>query len=88
MLEGQFVFTQLMEVLPRREFNACVQRYGGQRRPLLLQPRPRIQNIYTVPFPLKNTPFHLQQCGGGYSSIIAGEFAASVEGSTKRNRKP
>ena len=32
MLDGQFVFTQLMEFLPRREFNACVTRYGGQRR--------------------------------------------------------
>lgn len=32
MLEGQFVFTQLMEFLPRREFNACVNRYRGNRR--------------------------------------------------------
>ncbi len=33
MLEGQFVFSQLMEFLPRREFGDCVERYGGQRRP-------------------------------------------------------
>ena len=33
MLEGQFVFTQLLDFLPRREFNACVSKYGGQRRP-------------------------------------------------------
>ena len=33
MLEGQFVFTQLMHFVPRREFNACVERYHGQRRP-------------------------------------------------------
>ena len=32
MLEGQFVFSQLMDFLPRREFNACVERYGGNRR--------------------------------------------------------
>jgi hypothetical protein len=32
VLEGQFVFSQLMEFLPRREFNDCVRRYGGQRR--------------------------------------------------------
>jgi Domain of unknown function (DUF4372)/Transposase DDE domain len=32
VFEGQFVFTQLMSFLPRREFNACVQRYGGNRR--------------------------------------------------------
>lgn len=32
MFEGQFVFTQLMSFLPRREFNACVQRYAGDRR--------------------------------------------------------
>ena len=32
MLEGQFVFTQLMEFLPRREFNACVGQYRGNRR--------------------------------------------------------
>ena len=32
MLEGQFVFSQLMDFLPRREFNACVERYGGDRR--------------------------------------------------------
>lgn len=32
MFDGQFVFTQLMHFLPRREFNACVQRYGGDRR--------------------------------------------------------
>lgn len=33
MFDGQFVFAQLMEFLPRREFTACVNRYGGQRRP-------------------------------------------------------
>ena len=32
MFEGQFVFAQLMDFLPRREFNACVERYGGNRR--------------------------------------------------------
>jgi hypothetical protein len=31
--EGQFVFTQLMSFLPRRDFNECVSRYGGDRRP-------------------------------------------------------
>lgn len=33
MLEGQFVFTQLMRFLPKREFHACVERYQGQSRP-------------------------------------------------------
>jgi len=32
VLEGQFVFTQLMDFLPRREFAACVDRYQGNRR--------------------------------------------------------
>ena len=32
MLDGQFVFSQLMDFLPRREFSACVVRYGGPRR--------------------------------------------------------
>lgn len=32
MFEGQFVFSQLLEFLPRREFNACVSKYGGNRR--------------------------------------------------------
>ncbi len=32
MFEGQFVFTQLVEFLPRRAFNACVARYRGNRR--------------------------------------------------------
>lgn len=32
MLSGQLVFSQLMEFLPRHEFNACVRRYGGNRR--------------------------------------------------------
>ena len=32
MFEGQFVFAQLMDFLPRREFNACVTRYAGDRR--------------------------------------------------------
>lgn len=32
MFDGQLVFAQLMDFLPRREFNACVNRYGGQRR--------------------------------------------------------
>ena len=32
MLAGHFVFTQLMDFLPRREFNACVHRYRGDRR--------------------------------------------------------
>ena len=27
------MFSQLMEFLPRHDFNACVQRYGGDRRP-------------------------------------------------------
>jgi hypothetical protein len=29
---GKFVFAQLMEFLPRHEFDACVRRYGGHRR--------------------------------------------------------
>lgn len=33
MHSGQFVFAQLMDYLPRHEFNACVRRYGGDRRP-------------------------------------------------------
>jgi hypothetical protein len=33
VFEGQFVFSQVMEFLPRREFNACVRKYGGHRRP-------------------------------------------------------
>lgn len=33
MFDGEFVFSQLMHFLPRREFNACVERYKGQRRP-------------------------------------------------------
>jgi len=32
MHSGQFVFAQLMEFLPRHEFNACVRRYRGDRR--------------------------------------------------------
>lgn len=33
MLDGQFVFTQLLSFLPRRQFKACVDQYGGGRRP-------------------------------------------------------
>ena len=33
MYAGKLVFAQLMEFLPRHEFNACVRRYGGDRRP-------------------------------------------------------
>src|SRR3989442_569383 len=29
---GVLVFAQLMEFLPRHEFNSCVRRYGGDRR--------------------------------------------------------
>ena len=32
MHSGQLVFAQLMEFLPRHEFNACVRRYRGNRR--------------------------------------------------------
>lgn len=32
MFDGHFVFSQLMSFLPRRDFNACVARYGGNRR--------------------------------------------------------
>jgi IS4 transposase len=32
VLEGHFVFSQLMSFLPRREFHACVGRYQGNRR--------------------------------------------------------
>lgn len=32
MFEGQVVFAQLLSFLPRREFNACVSKYGGGRR--------------------------------------------------------
>ena len=30
---GKFIFAQIMEFLPRHEFDACVRRYGGHRRP-------------------------------------------------------
>jgi hypothetical protein len=33
VLEGQFVFAQLMDFLPRREFSNCIARHGGHRRP-------------------------------------------------------
>ena len=32
MFDGSLVFAQLMDFLPRREFNACVEKYGGHRR--------------------------------------------------------
>lgn len=32
MYQGQVVFSQLMEFIPRREFRECVQRYQGERR--------------------------------------------------------
>ena len=32
MLSRQMVFAQLMEFLPRHEFNTCVRRYGGDNR--------------------------------------------------------
>src|SRR5882724_10377508 len=32
MHAGTLVFAQLMDFLPRHEFNACVRRYGGDRR--------------------------------------------------------
>jgi IS4 transposase len=33
VFDGHFVFTQLIQFLPRREFNDCVAKYGGQKRP-------------------------------------------------------
>lgn len=32
MYAGQLVFAQLMDFLPRHEFNACVRRYDGDHR--------------------------------------------------------
>lgn len=32
MFDGQFVFAQLMEFLPRHDFNKCVRRYQGDKR--------------------------------------------------------
>jgi hypothetical protein len=32
MYDGRFVFAQLMDFLPRHQFNKCVQRYHGNRR--------------------------------------------------------
>ena len=32
MFDGQFLFSQLLDFLPRRDFDACVERYGGNRR--------------------------------------------------------
>ena len=32
MYSGQMVFAQLMDFVPRHEFNACVRRYAGDRR--------------------------------------------------------
>jgi hypothetical protein len=33
MDSGKFVFAQLMDFVPRHDFDACVRRYGGDRRP-------------------------------------------------------
>lgn len=33
MFAGQLLFAQLMDFLPRHEFNTCVRRYGGHSRP-------------------------------------------------------
>jgi hypothetical protein len=32
VFDGPLVFAQLMDFLPRREFNACVDKYRGNRR--------------------------------------------------------
>ena len=32
MFDGQFVFAQLLDFLPRRDFNACVERYRGNHK--------------------------------------------------------
>ncbi|MCX7403041.1 MAG: DUF4372 domain-containing protein, partial [Planctomycetia bacterium] len=32
MFDGQFLFSQLLDFLPHRDFDACVERYGGNRR--------------------------------------------------------
>ena len=32
MHSGKLIFSQLMEFLPRHDFDACVRRYGGDRR--------------------------------------------------------
>ena len=32
MYDGQIVFSQLMELVPRRSFDICVRRYHGERR--------------------------------------------------------
>lgn len=32
MFSGELIFAQLMDFLPRHDFNACVRRYGGHRR--------------------------------------------------------
>jgi len=32
VFDGQFLFSQLLDFLPRRDFDACVERYGGNRR--------------------------------------------------------
>ena len=32
MYDGQIVFSQLMEFIPRHSFDTCVRRYHGQRR--------------------------------------------------------
>jgi hypothetical protein len=33
MKSGKLVFAQLMDFVPRRDFDACVRRYGGHHRP-------------------------------------------------------
>lgn len=33
MFAGKLIFAQLMDRLPRHDFNACVRRHGGDRRP-------------------------------------------------------
>ena len=33
MESGKLVFAQLMDFVPRHDFDACVRRYGGDRRP-------------------------------------------------------
>jgi len=59
---GKFVFAQLLDFLPRHEFDACVQRHGGQRRPRGFSCRDQLRCLFFAQLTFRESLRDIETC--------------------------
>jgi len=83
MFAGKLVFAQLMEFLPRHDFDACVRRYGGDRRPRGFTCRDQYLAMAFAQLTFRESLRDIETCLGAHQSkLYHAGFRSDIRRST------